>query len=155
MTPQEAQARLAVQRTKRPVSPHLTIYKWRYTSLASILNRITGGILAGGLYGFAFVYLLSPMVDLDVSSTAMAEAFGSLPSGTKVFIKFSVALPFAYHCFNGMKHLIWDRGYLLRNKQSQYAAWVVAAAAISTSLGLALWKGESISASTEKAESAI
>lgn len=94
------------------------------------------------------------MIDLDVNSTVMAEAFGSLPPGTKVAIKFSVALPFAYHCFNGVKHLIWDRGYLLRNKQSQYAAWAVAAATLGTSLGLALWKGESISVSTQEIESA-
>ncbi|KAJ9216858.1 hypothetical protein DTO166G4_1704 [Paecilomyces variotii] len=142
MTPQEAQTRLAVQRTKRPVSPHLTIYKWRYTSLASILNRITGGILTGGLYGFAIVYLLSPVLGLHLDSTTIAEAFGSLPPGTKVAVKFGAVLPFAYHCFNGTKHLIWDRGYLLRNKQAQYAAWAVAVATLSTSLELALWKFE-------------
>jgi succinate dehydrogenase (ubiquinone) cytochrome b560 subunit len=142
LTPQEAQARLAFQRTKRPVSPHLTIYKWQYVSLTSILNRFTGMIFTGGLYGFAIMYLFSPVLGLHLDSTTIAEAFGSLSPATKAAIKFGVALPLTYHCFNGTKHLIWDRGYLLKNKQSQFAAWVVAGATLTTSLGLALWKFE-------------
>lgn len=38
----------------RPMSPHLSIYKWQITMVMSITHRITGMGLAMGVYGFAF-----------------------------------------------------------------------------------------------------
>lgn len=34
----------------RPVSPHVTIYKFPLVALSSITNRVTGVILSGGKY---------------------------------------------------------------------------------------------------------
>lgn len=41
-------------RLKRPMSPHLTIYKFQLTSMLSITHRASGMILAG--YGMTFAY---------------------------------------------------------------------------------------------------
>ena len=43
----------------------------------------------------------------------------------KVGIKFGVALPFTFHAFNGVRHLVWDMGRELSNKQVQVTGWTV------------------------------
>lgn len=46
----------------------------------------------------------------------MAAAFGSLPFAAKLLIKFGIAVPFTFHSFNGVRHLVWDTGRELSNK---------------------------------------
>lgn len=55
----------------------------------------------------------------------MAAAFGSLPVAAKVAVKFGVALPFAFHSWNGVRHLVWDMGWEFGNKQVQRTGWAV------------------------------
>ena len=55
----------------------------------------------------------------------MAAAFGSLPVAVKVMLKFGVAMPFTFHSFNGVRHLIWDTGRELSNKGVQRTGWTV------------------------------
>lgn len=43
-----------------------------------------------------------------LDSASMAEAFGSLNEYAKFAIKASLALPFTFHSWNGIRHLIWD-----------------------------------------------
>ena len=45
----DGQAILAAQRRLRPNSPHLSIYKPQITWYLSILHRMTGGVLSGGM----------------------------------------------------------------------------------------------------------
>lgn len=40
-------------------------------------------------------------------------------------MKFGVALPFTYHAFNGVRHLVWDLGKELSNKQVNQTGWAV------------------------------
>ncbi len=42
------------KRLNRPLSPHMTIYKWPNNMVQSITHRITGMTLSGLLYGLAF-----------------------------------------------------------------------------------------------------
>ncbi|KAL2007461.1 hypothetical protein VTN00DRAFT_8899 [Thermoascus crustaceus] len=117
-TPQnQGQQILARQRLSRPTSPHLGIYKWQITSVVSSLERITGIIFAGGLYVFSTAYFASPYLGWDLSSASMAAAFGALPVAVKAAAKFCVAWPFAFHCFNRAKYLVWSAGGLLTNRQ--------------------------------------
>lgn len=55
----------------------------------------------------------------------MAAWFGALPVLVKVGLKFGVALPFTYHSFNGVRHLVWDFGRELSNKQVARSGWAV------------------------------
>ena len=55
----------------------------------------------------------------------MAAAFGSLPVAAKVALKFGVALPFTFHSWNGIRHLVWDMGREFSNKQVQRGGWTV------------------------------
>lgn len=135
---QSARDRLAAQRRNRPIAPHLTIYKWEYVSTTSALHRITGVFLSGSLYGLATFYLFAPTLGIHLDSATMVDAFGSLPIAIKTSLKFCATVPFTYHAFNGVKHLVWDTGLLLGNIQSRRASWVVIACSVSSSLLLAL-----------------
>lgn len=45
-------------------------------------------------------------------------------------IKYGVALPFTFHAFNGVRHLVWDTGRELSNRQVQVTGWTVVGASL-------------------------
>ncbi|KAF3396107.1 Succinate dehydrogenase cytochrome B subunit [Penicillium rolfsii] len=116
----------------------MTIYKWQYVSSVSALQHITGIVLSGGLYGFATLYLLAPATGIHFDSSTIATSFGSLPLAVKIAVKFGLSIPFTYHGFNGIKHLVWDTGRLLGKEYSGRASWIVLGCSLSTSFALAL-----------------
>ena len=60
----------------------------------------------------------------------MAAAFAGWPMAVKVLCKFGVALPFTFHSFNGIRHLVWDTGREFSNKQVQRTGWFVVGATV-------------------------
>ncbi|KAG8951313.1 cytochrome b subunit of succinate dehydrogenase, Sdh3p [Tulasnella sp. 424] len=133
VSPSAASDVLNSQRIKRPSSPHFTIYQPQITWLGSIANRATGGALSGLLYAFSIAYLAGPVVGIPVDSAHIVELVHSLPEWAKVSFKTLLAAPFAYHAWNGVRHLAWDSVKLMTVKQvtrSGYA--VLAATAFST-----------------------
>ncbi|EFW20928.1 succinate dehydrogenase cytochrome b560 subunit [Coccidioides posadasii str. Silveira] len=138
-TPQDGQRILAAQRLNRPVSPHLSIYKFQITSVVSSLERLTGMMLSGGLYLFGTAYVVSPYLGWDLSSASLAAAFGALPFATKAAAKFSIAWPFLFHCLNGTKYMVWSWGKLLNNKAVIQAGLVTVGTATAGAAALALF----------------
>ncbi|KAK0210791.1 SDHC, cytochrome b subunit of succinate dehydrogenase [Desarmillaria ectypa] len=92
------------QRLKRPNSP-FHIYQPQLTSVTSIANRITGASLSALLYGFSLAYLVAPGT---FDSTHIIEFVAGLPEVVKYAGKTILAAPFAYHSWNGVRHLVWD-----------------------------------------------
>ncbi|EER27743.1 Succinate dehydrogenase cytochrome b subunit family protein [Coccidioides posadasii C735 delta SOWgp] len=129
---------LAQQRLNRPVSPHLTIYRPQISWYLSALNRITGSVLSGGLYVFATAYLVAPAIGWHLESASLAAAFGALPLAAKFAIKLGVAMPFTFHCMNGVRHLIWDLGKKLSNKEVIATGWTVVGLSMASAFALAL-----------------
>ncbi|EED18042.1 succinate dehydrogenase cytochrome b560 subunit [Talaromyces stipitatus ATCC 10500] len=129
---------LAQQRLKRPVSPHLSIYRPQITWYASGLHRITGSIASGGLYVFATAYLVAPVFGWHLESASIAAAFGALPFAAKFLVKLGLALPVTFHSFNGVRHLLWDTGRFLTNKQVIQTGWTVVGLSTISALALAL-----------------
>ena len=134
----EAKSILAQQRLHRPVAPHLAIYKAQVTWYLSGLNRITGCLLSGGFYIFGSLYLIAPYIGLHMESAVMAASFAAWPVALKLFTKTLVALPFTFHCMNGIRHLTWDTATMIRNKQVQQTGWAVVGLSVIGALGLAL-----------------
>lgn len=95
------------------------------TWIPSILNRITGSILSGGFYVFGAAYLAAPLFGWHLESAHMAEVFGSLGPVTKALIKFGVALPFTFHSWNGIRHLVWDSGREFGNQNVVRTGYIV------------------------------
>ncbi|KAK2756462.1 hypothetical protein FQN54_005355 [Arachnomyces sp. PD_36] len=129
---------LAAQRLNRPVSPHLSIYQPQLTWYLSIFHRMTGGAVSGGLYVFATAYLVAPLFGWHLESASLAAAFGSLPLAAKFALKLGVAFPFTFHCFNGVRHMVWDFGKQLSNKQVIRTGWTVIGLSVTSALALAL-----------------
>jgi len=118
------------QRLNRPSSPHFTIYQPQITWLGSIANRVTGGALAGLLYAYSIAYLVSPDI---FASAGVIEALGSLPESLKYAGKALLAAPFAFHSWNGLRHLSWDMGKFLSLKDAHRTGYaVLGATAVST-----------------------
>jgi succinate dehydrogenase (ubiquinone) cytochrome b560 subunit len=139
MKPAESQQILAEQRKRRPVSPHLTIYRMQINYFNSPFNRITGSILSGGLYCFGAAYLVSPLFGWHLDTATLVSAFGSLPVAAKVAAKFAMAVPFTFHGINGVGHLIWDMVRSFQRKQVVAQGWTILGLSIVSAVYLAVW----------------
>ena len=60
----EASSIVAAQRVHRPISPHLSIYKPQIPWMLSMMNRITGAVLSGGITSAApfHTFLVVPVL---------------------------------------------------------------------------------------------
>ena len=92
--------------TGRPLSPHLTVWKWGPAMLVSILHRATGTALAiGG--GIAFVWWL-------VAAASGAEAYDNFLAIATSWFGYLVAVgltwSFFQHLFSGLRHFVLDTG---------------------------------------------
>ncbi|KAG5294757.1 succinate dehydrogenase cytochrome b560 subunit [Histoplasma ohiense] len=131
---------LRKHRLNRPVSPHISIYRPQITSVLSLLHRNTGLLLSGPFYLFFAAYAASPWLGWHIDSTSMAASFGTLPVAAKVLLKTTAALPFTFHCINGVRHLVWDLGRGFSNKQVTKSGRTVIGLSISSALLLGfLW----------------
>jgi len=114
-----------MSKEERPLSPHLTIYRWPITMTLSILHRITGVALAVGL--IAFVFWLEAIayeaVSYDLFNEIMRSVIGKIALLGWLF-------SFFFHLSNGIRHLIWDTGRLFEKRQADLSAWLVLVAAV-------------------------
>ncbi len=90
---------------QRPLSPHLSIYRWLISNTLSILHRITGFGLSLGLIPFA-LWLYGAAYD----PALFASLSGLFATIIGKIILFGWTLAFYYHLGNGMRHLNWDIG---------------------------------------------
>ena len=105
----------------RPLSPHLSVYKFKYTLMTSILNRITGLALSAGL-----LLLVCWLMAVGGGSHAQARAMRVLSLPIMKLVYAGLIFAFCYHLAAGIRHLVWDTGRGLERAQSQRSAWLVA-----------------------------
>jgi succinate dehydrogenase / fumarate reductase cytochrome b subunit len=104
----------------RPLSPHISVYRWPITMVLSILHRMTGIALSLG-----FVVLVVWLFD----AASGPEAYGVFESvmgslvGKLLLIGWSFA--FFFHLCNGARHLIWDTGRGFEKAQANLSSWTV------------------------------
>jgi len=122
----------------RPLSPHLSVYKLKYTLTTSILNRFTGVGLSLGL--LVLVYWLVAVAG-GAAAQQRAQRWLGLPLFKVILAAFVFA--FCYHLLAGIRHLVWDSGRGLERAQSQRSAWliVIASLLLTLALGYGLWHG--------------
>jgi succinate dehydrogenase / fumarate reductase cytochrome b subunit len=90
---------------KRPLSPHLQIFRPIFTMMMSIAHRLTGAVLYFGSALLAW-WLTAAATGPDYFAFVQA-IFGSWP-GQLVLFGLSWAL--LHHFLGGIRHLIWDTG---------------------------------------------
>lgn len=114
----EAMSRSSVA-SKRPLSPHLTIYRWPITMALSILNRITGGALYVGtlLVAWWLVALATSPEWFDTANAVMGSIVGQL-----ILIGFTWAM--FMHLVGGIRFMLWDTGIATEKYVARQTAWV-------------------------------
>ena len=117
-------------RPARPLSPHLSVYRFQWTMALSILHRVTGVALGAGL-----VLLTWWLVAAATSPEAYAEvrAVTASYAGRLVLLGFTFAL--VYHLLNGIRHLAWDFGIGFDLRTARASGWVIFVASVVLTVG--------------------
>ncbi|XP_067109355.1 succinate dehydrogenase cytochrome b560 subunit, mitochondrial [Osmerus mordax] len=121
-------------RLNRPMSPHLTIYKWSVPMVMSITFRGTGVGLSGGISAFALAALVLPGDYPHYLDLIHSFSFGPQ---LITFAKFGLAFPVAFHTYNGIRHLFWDVGKGFKIPEVYRSGYLVIALSLITSIALA------------------
>lgn len=121
-----------MNRSTRPLSPHLQVYRLQLTSGLSILHRGTGILLTIGT--LLLVCWLAALAAGPEAYAATQAWFGTWYMKALLF-GWSAAL--FYHLCNGIRHLFWDAGmgYELKHAYASGYAVLIATAVLT----LATW----------------
>jgi succinate dehydrogenase / fumarate reductase cytochrome b subunit len=90
----------------RPLSPHMTIWRWRVHMYVSILHRVTGHALAFG----AVLIFLWWLVAAATGPGAYAVFHDVATSWFGILVGVGVTWVFFQHMGSGIRHLIMDTG---------------------------------------------
>lgn len=118
------------QAPERPLSPHLSIWRWRLHMMLSISHRATGMVNAAAALCLAWwMAALASGPDYYTSFLSWAESwFGRL-------VLFGFTLSFMLHMCTGIRHLIMDTGQALEIRQNhQLGVGVLVSAVVATVL---------------------
>ena len=105
--------------TRRPLSPHLQVYRWQVQMVSSILHRATGIALSAGTV--LLVYGLVALASGESGFTQFKNLAGSLPGRLALF-GWTWAL--LYHLCNGIRHLVQDTGAGYAIPQFVRSSWL-------------------------------
>ncbi|KAJ8268540.1 hypothetical protein COCON_G00137120 [Conger conger] len=118
----------------RPMSPHITVYRWSIPMVMSITHRGTGVGLSGGISLFALAALVLPG-----DYTSHLELVNSLSLGPALITsaKFILAFPVMYHTCNGIRHLVWDLGKGFKIPEVYRSGYMVVVLSLLSAMALA------------------
>ena len=109
----------------RPLSPHLSVYRWPVTMVTSILHRATGIGMAVG-----FIVLVGWLFDAASGPEVYAMFLGAIDSTIGKLLLIGWSWAFFYHLGNGIRHLVWDSGRGFEKSQANASAWIVIVASV-------------------------
>jgi len=117
----------------RPLSPHLTIWKWGPHMVVSILHRATGAGMAIAA-GLGFIWWL-------VAAASGPEAYATFLMVATSWFGYLVAIgltwAFFQHMFSALRHFVMDvgAGYELKTNKMGAVATMIGAVVVT----LAIW----------------
>ena len=108
--------------SKRPTSPYMLgpYYKLQITSVLSILNRLTGVFMAV----VTAPLLLCWLIALASGEQAYIDLCAWLGSGLGKLVIAASVFSFSFHLFGGIRHLIWDAGWMMEMPQVRLSGWL-------------------------------
>lgn len=118
----------------RPLSPHLSVYKWNVTSVSSILHRATGVFMTLGTVALA-AWIISAAMGADCYEYVLSI----LSSWIGWLVMFGLSFSFFYHLANGVRHLVWDAGYGFDKQVARRSGWAAIVGALVATL--LFWAG--------------
>jgi len=122
----------------RPLSPHMTIYRWPVTMMTSITHRITGGGMAVGMIALAWWLVC---ISNGPEGWQSFHAIWDTPLG--LLVLFGLTWSLVYHFLNGVRHLAWDMGYGFDKREAERNSVIIYALSILGALAVfaAAWTG--------------
>jgi succinate dehydrogenase / fumarate reductase cytochrome b subunit len=105
---------------KRPLSPHIQIYRWHVSSLVSISHRITGII---NIIAITLICLWVSLIFISENNHEMVNLFLSSKIGK--FIILGLTWSFSFQILSEIRHLIMDLGYGFELKTSKITGLLV------------------------------
>ena len=97
---------MTTPQNKRPLSPHLEVYRLPLTGIVSITHRMTGVLLAGGLLLFVWSLLL-----IAEGGAAYATMQSFINHWFITLIIWGMIYSLFFHLCHGVRHLLWDAGF--------------------------------------------
>jgi succinate dehydrogenase / fumarate reductase, cytochrome b subunit len=124
----------------RPLSPHLTIWKWGPHMLVSILHRATGTSMAlGG--GVLLVWWLLALAGGEASYARFVDIMSADATGRLNWLPLLILVAFTWtflqHLCSGVRHLLLDTGAGYELKVNKTGA--MATLSISVTLTILVW----------------
>jgi len=115
----------------RPLSPHLSVWRWHVTMFTSIAHRATGvGLYVAALIAAGWAVSLASGPDVyGAYMSLLGSILGKL-------VLFAVTLALFYHLANGIRHLVWDFGYGFQVRTADASGVLVIAFAVVASIGV-------------------
>ena len=105
---------------KRPLSPHIQIYRWHISSLVSISHRITG------IINIAIITLICLWASLLLLGESKYETINLLLNSLiGKFIILAVTWSFSFQILCEIRHLIMDLGYGFELKTTKITGLIV------------------------------
>ncbi|MBO9621391.1 MAG: succinate dehydrogenase, cytochrome b556 subunit [Sphingomonas sp.] len=101
-----------VRNPARPLSPHLSIWKWGPSMTVSIVHRVTGSGMAT-VGTILFVWWLSALSSGPAAYAAFVELFTVKSGGLNILgyiLAVGLTLSFFQHMASGVRHLFLDAG---------------------------------------------
>ena len=105
---------------KKPLSPHIQVYKWHISSLVSISHRITGII---NIIGITLICLWVSLLLLGENSYEAVNLL--LNSLIGKFITLGLTWSFCFQILSEIRHLIMDLGYGFELKTTKITGLLV------------------------------
>ena len=102
----------------RPLSPHMTVYRWPVTMTMSILHRVTGGALYVGtlLVAWWLTAAAGPQAYFDFVNGIFGSWIGRL-------VLFGYTWALVHHMLGGIRHFVWDTATAMEKHTASKIAW--------------------------------
>jgi succinate dehydrogenase / fumarate reductase cytochrome b subunit len=108
---------------KRPLSPHLQVYRPQLTTILSIVHRATGIALSVGT-----ILMTWWLISLAMGPDTFASAQQFLRSTLGLILLAGWTWSLFYHLANGIRHLAWDAGLGFSLESTYVSGWIVVVA---------------------------
>ncbi len=122
------------QRSARPLSPRVSVYRWRGPMLASFAHRISGVVLV--LFVPVYLCLLS---GLTASAADFSDTINWMHSPLGRLLLWLIGSALIYHLVNGMRFILLDAGFSETREEMRGSARFSLAAGLAAVVLLAVY----------------
>jgi succinate dehydrogenase / fumarate reductase cytochrome b subunit len=117
---------------ERPMSPHISVYRWSITMAMSIAHRVTGSAL---FFGTLLIVWWLVAASSGLNAYAKVQWFMGTLIGRLILLGYTWAL--IHHMLGGIRHLVWDT---LHGMEPGEREWLAGATLIgSVTLTVLVW----------------